>query len=142
LLFRGVAEGFDLDLDLASTPPPPPAVVSDATSLEHFRRHQELNHVPIIPRQIFSPFLTAAAALMPSPPMPTTPIPAFQPSFLYTFAPACSFQKELKRKWKNNEIEFQCACEKESVLSQRCDRTKHSNECKMKRLKESAMDLD
>jgi hypothetical protein len=107
----GVAEGFDVDLAL--TPPPPPAVVSDVTSLERFRRHQELNRVPIIPRQILSPspFLTAAAFM---PPPPTTPIPAFQASFLYAYAPAC-FQKELKRKWKNNKIEFQCACEKERV---------------------------
>jgi hypothetical protein len=44
----GVAEGFDVNLPL--TPPPPPAVVSDVTSLECFRRHQELNLVPIIPR--------------------------------------------------------------------------------------------
>jgi hypothetical protein len=50
LLFGGVAEGFDLDLYLAATPPPrPPAVVSDVTSLERFRRHQELNCIPIIP---------------------------------------------------------------------------------------------
>jgi hypothetical protein len=98
----GVAEGFDLNLAL--TPPAPPAVVSDVTSLEHFRRHQEVYHIPIIPRQIFSPFFTAAA-FMPPPPMPPTPIPTFQASFPNTYAPACSFvKKEPRRKWKNNKI--------------------------------------
>jgi hypothetical protein len=49
----GVAESFEFDLEDAT---PPPTVASDPTSLENFRRHQELNRVPIIPRQIFSPF--------------------------------------------------------------------------------------
>jgi hypothetical protein len=107
--FGGVAEGFDLDLDLAATPPPrPPAVVLDVTSLERFRRHQELNPIPIILRQIFSPFYSAAA-FMPPPPMPTAPMfqPSFQPSFPsfpYTYYAPSFVKKEPKRKWKNNEI--------------------------------------
>jgi hypothetical protein len=82
-------------------------VVSDVTSLEHFRRHQELNSVPynlIIPRQIFSPFFTVAVYM----PMPTAPIQVFHASaqnvFAFPYAPASSFQKEPpKWKWKNHE---------------------------------------
>jgi hypothetical protein len=72
----------------------------------------------------------------------TSYLPAAFPYMYYApAAPACSFvKKELKRKSKNNKIEFQCACEKERASSQRCGRTKHSNECKMKRLKESIVD--
>jgi hypothetical protein len=129
--FGGVAEGFDLDRDLAATPPPrPPAVVSDVTSLERFRRHQELNRtrtVPIIPRQIFSPFYPPA----------TIPVPVFHasaqyafPAFPYHYVPVVNEPK--KRKYKNHETEFKCVCEKERFLSRKSGPTVHSTACKMK----------
>ncbi len=108
-------EGFYVDLALT---PPLPAVVSDVTSLERFRRHQELDHVPIIPRQIVSPFLTAAAFM---PPMPTAPIPVFQASaqhvfaFPYAYAPASSFQKEPKRKWEKKKQNSSASVRKKGI---------------------------
>jgi hypothetical protein len=100
-------------------------VASDPTSLEKFRKHQELKripillHIPIIPQQIF-PFYAS---------MPTVArIPVFNTSaqnvfaFPYVPAPAIMLPKEQpkKRKYKSHEREFKCVCEKERVLSQRC----------------------
>jgi hypothetical protein len=111
------------DDELAATQPP--TVASDATCLEYFRRHQELNRVvppciSIIPRQtIFSPFFVGSSAFMPTAPIPVFHAPAAQNVFAFPYVP--TFQKEQpKRKYKNHkkhEIEFQCACEKERVLS-------------------------
>jgi hypothetical protein len=135
----GVAdEAFDLDFAAAT---PPPTVASDPTSLENFRKHQELNRpmMPIIPRQIFYSMPTAA------------PIPVFHASaqnvfafpyhpYHYVPAPAAVMPKEpKKRKYKNHETEFKCVCEKERFLSRKSGPTRHSNVCKVKRLRESAI---
>jgi hypothetical protein len=127
----GVAEGFDFDLDAT----PPATVASDPTSLENFRRHQELNRIPIIPRQIFPPPFFG---------MPTAaPIPVFQHApaqnifafpYHYVPAPAAMFPKEppKKRKYKIRETEFKCLCEKQRFLSRTSGPTIHSTACKMK----------
>jgi hypothetical protein len=132
-------EAFDFEFASAT---PPPTVASDPTSLENFRKHQELNRIqimpriPIIPRQIF-PFYGSMPIAACIPVFNTSAQNVF--AFPYVPAPAVMFPKEQpkKRKYKNHEREFKCVCEKERVLSRRCGRTKHSNECKMKRLKES-----
>jgi hypothetical protein len=120
----------------------PSHLASDATCLEYFRRHQELNRVPpcilIIPWQtIFSPFFVGSSAFMPTAPILVFHAPA-QNVFGFPYVP--TFQKEQpKRKYKNHETEFKCVCEKERFLSRKSGPTRHSNACKVKRLKESAI---